>query len=88
MTSHSHGLYISDSPTGPFQFLGDFQFADKTPYTLKNGTKCQPIDSALFRDDDGKIYLYFFDMREDENDGGVVCQTYQRVQKILEQKAN
>lgn len=74
MTSHSHGLYISDSPTGPFEFLGDFQFADKSPYKLLNGTLCQPIDSALFRDDDGKIYLYFFDMKE--KDGGIVCQTY------------
>ena len=24
MTSHSHGLYISDSPVGPFEFLGNF----------------------------------------------------------------
>lgn len=60
MTSHSNGLYIGDTPVGPFTFVGDFIQAD--------GSTIQPIDSALFQDDDGRIYLYWFDFAEgDEN---------------------
>ena len=75
LTSHSNGLYISDSPTGPFDFLGNFKFSDGRTYTLCNGTESQPIDPALFTDDDGKIYLYWFDARTDKS-GNMICQTY------------
>lgn len=52
MTSHSNGLYESDSPLGEFKFLGDF--------ILPNGDPFCPIDPALFVDDDGRLYLYGF----------------------------
>ncbi len=51
MTSWNHGLYISDSPTGPFECLGDFIMID--------GTEIKPCDSGLFLDDDGRIYIYW-----------------------------
>lgn len=54
MTSHSHGLYISDSPLGDFEYIGDFIKPD--------GTSFCPIDPALFVDDDGRLYLYCFIM--------------------------
>lgn len=76
LTGHSHGLYISDSPTGPFDYLGEFMFPDGRTYTLKNGAESQPIDSALFTDDDGRVYIYFFDMRMNDEKGVLVCQTY------------
>lgn len=43
-------LYVSDSPVGPFALLGDF--------VLPNGETFCPCDPALFRDDDGRLYLY------------------------------
>ena len=49
MTSHSYGLYESDSPLGDFNFLGNF--------ILPNGEEFIPIDPALFVDDDGRLYL-------------------------------
>ena len=52
MTSHSNGLYESDSPLGDFKFLGDF--------ILPNGEPFTPIDPALFVDDDGRLYMYGF----------------------------
>ena len=59
MTSHSHGLYISDSPLGDFEYLGDFVKPD--------GTEFRPVDPALFVDDDGRLYLYCFMMRGGEH---------------------
>ncbi len=55
MTSHSHGLYISDSPLGDFTYLGSFIMPDGSPFC--------PVDPALFVDDDGRLYLYAFTMR-------------------------
>ncbi len=48
-------LYVGDSPLGPFSLLGDFVRPD--------GTHFKPTDPALFRDDDGRIYLYWFGTR-------------------------
>lgn len=77
LTGHANGLYISDSPTGPFDFVGNFKFSDGREYTLKDGNPVQPIDSALFRDDDGRIYIYFFDTRPgDGKYEPFVSQTY------------
>ncbi|MBQ7822363.1 MAG: family 43 glycosylhydrolase [Clostridia bacterium] len=56
MTSHSNGLYESDSPLGDFCFLGDF--------ILPNGEPFRPVDPALFVDDDGRLYLYGFFLGE------------------------
>lgn len=61
MSSHSNGLYIGETPTGPFEYLGDFIMPD--------GTEVKPLDSALFRDDDGRIYVYYFDMTEPDEKG-------------------
>ncbi len=59
MTSHSaKGLYISDSPLGDFEFVGDF--------VSPSGQVITPIDPALFVDDDGRIYLYLFGARNSE----------------------
>ena len=55
MTSHSHGLYIADTPLGNFTFLGNFIKPD--------GSEFCPVDPALFVDDDGRLYLYAFTMR-------------------------
>ena len=61
MTSHSNGLYIGETPTGPFEYVGDFIMPD--------GTEVKPLDSALFADDDGRIYVYYFDMTEPDEKG-------------------
>ncbi len=52
LTGHSNGLYIGDNPLGPFEFLGDF--------ILPDGQRFRPVDPALFTDEDGRVYLYYF----------------------------
>lgn len=52
LTSWNCPLYVSHSPTGPFEMLGDF--------VLPDGKHFVPCDPALFTDDDGRIYLYAF----------------------------
>lgn len=59
MTSHSHGLYVSDSPLGDFGYIGDFITPDGKPF--------RPVDPALFVDDDGRLYLYFFMMEKSQH---------------------
>ena len=59
MTSHSHGLYVSDSPLGDFEYTGDFILPDEKPF--------RPVDPALFVDDDGRLYLYFFMMEKSQH---------------------
>ena len=59
MTSHSHGLYVSDSPLGDFEYIGDFILPDGKPF--------RPVDPALFVDDDGRLYLYFFMMEKSQH---------------------
>lgn len=46
-------IAVSDSPAGPFRALLDHRLVGK----FVNGA--QPIDAHLFKDDDGKIYLYY-----------------------------
>jgi beta-xylosidase len=47
------GVGISDSPSGPFKdYLGK-------PLIDKFHNGAQPIDQFVFRDDDGKIYMYY-----------------------------
>lgn len=67
MTAHSNGLYIGDSPTGPFEFVGDFIKTD--------GTTIRPIDSALFNDDDGRIYIYWFEQTIPDERGNFTAMT-------------
>lgn len=76
LTGHSQGLYIGETPTGPFDYVGEFITADGKVYTPHDGAPIQPLDSALFQDDDGKIYLYWFDMRFDKEMNVPVCQTW------------
>lgn len=45
-------LYISETPLGPFENMGDFIDLDGKEFT--------PCDPGLFADDDGKIYLYAY----------------------------
>ena len=51
------GLYmgVSDSPTGIFKNV----FEDGRPLINKIYNNAQPIDAHFFKDDDGKIYLYY-----------------------------
>ncbi|MDO5479646.1 MAG: family 43 glycosylhydrolase, partial [Clostridia bacterium] len=67
LTAHSNGLFIGDSPTGPFTFVDDFIKID--------GSKIRPIDSALFRDDDGKIYIYWFEQTIPDDRGRFIART-------------
>ena len=62
MTRHSDGLYSSETPTGPFEYVGDFM--------LPGGGRLRPVDPALFRDDDGRIYMYYFGCEGNPQNGG------------------
>lgn len=44
------GLYVSDSPLGPFELMGSFKTVD--------GEEISFGDPMLFADDDGRLYLY------------------------------
>ena len=67
LTGHSHPLYVSDSPLGPFTLLGDFIRPD--------GSRFCPVDPALFCDDDGELYLYMFDALPADNEEGFIART-------------
>ena len=62
MTRHSDGLYSACAPTGPFEYVGDF--------LMPGGGKLRPVDPALFKDDDGKIYMFYFGCTGNPADGG------------------
>ncbi len=51
------GLYIGvcDTPMGPFRNV----FSDGRPLLNAIYNRAQPIDAHLFKDEDGKIYLYY-----------------------------
>jgi len=68
MTSHSNGLYICDEPVGNFEFLGNF--------ILPDGEEYCPTDPALFVDDDGRLYMYFFEWRESSHKRAFISGTY------------
>ncbi len=51
LTAHSRPLYVGPTPTGPFEYLARF--------TMPDGREFDPVDSALFLDDDGRIYIYW-----------------------------
>jgi len=48
------GVAVSDNPGGPFQYYGHVKY--KNGKTL---TEHFPFDPAVFRDDDGRVYLYY-----------------------------
>lgn len=58
MTSWVSPLYVSDSPLGPFEEMGEFINTDGTPF--------RPCDPAIFADDDGRIYLYAYACPQNE----------------------
>ncbi|MDQ0223192.1 family 43 glycosylhydrolase [Streptococcus moroccensis] len=52
------GVAVSESPVGPFEFLGHVKY----PKELKNGLTLRefmPFDPAIYTDDDGQVYLYY-----------------------------
>ena len=68
MTSHSNGLYIGDSPVGPFEYMGDFIRPD--------GTEFCPIDQVLYLDDDGRLYMYSCKITESTHKRAFITGTY------------
>lgn len=54
MSGNDIGLYVSDSPIGPFTYLGDFHNTDDPKYGWK-----VPFDSHIFVDDDNTPYLFW-----------------------------
>lgn len=50
LTSYDTGLYVSDSPKGPFEFIGNFK--------TKEGNDIFVGDPMLFSDEDERLYLY------------------------------
>jgi hypothetical protein len=48
---------VSDVPYGPYHFYGHVKYADGTLLGLREGDPMQ-FDPGVFKDDDGKIYLY------------------------------
>ena len=51
------GVAVSDSPTGPFEYLGFVCHKDGIPLGTRKGDYLQ-FDPGIFVDDDGSIYLY------------------------------
>ncbi|MEJ7678620.1 MAG: family 43 glycosylhydrolase [Segetibacter sp.] len=51
ITSNGTGLYRSKDIMGPYEKYGDFKRPD--------GAELKCFDPALFKDDNGKIYLYY-----------------------------
>lgn len=52
------GVAVSDSPAGPFSFLGHVKY----PEHILQGKTLQeymPFDPAVLTDDDGRVYLYY-----------------------------
>ena len=68
MTSHTNGLYIGDSPIGPFEYMGDFVRLD--------GTTFCPADTVLYLDDDGRLYMYFCQVTEGTHKRSFITGTY------------
>jgi hypothetical protein len=51
------GVAVCDTPCGKFEFYGHVKYADGTIWGRKKGDSF-PFDPGIFRDDDGRIYLY------------------------------
>ncbi len=62
MTSWNSPLYVADTPTGPFELLGD--------YILPDGEVLIPCDPCIFKDDDGRIFIYAFNAKQIEERPG------------------
>lgn len=62
---HSRPMFVADSPTGPFTCVGNLIKPDGSEFIV-----CDP---ALFKDDDGRIYLYWADHAINEKGKGVIA---------------
>lgn len=51
LTACNSGVFVSDSPLGPFREIGNF--------TRPDGVCPEIYDPMLFSDDDGRLYLYY-----------------------------
>jgi len=52
------GVAVSNNPAGPFEYYGHVKY----PANINGGKDLAeffPFDPAVFRDDDGKVYLYY-----------------------------
>lgn len=67
MTSWNCPLYVSDDPLGPFTCLGKF--------VLPDGRETVFCDPGMFADEDGRIYVYAFDMQEVSGEDYKRCRT-------------
>lgn len=52
------GVAVCDSPAGRYEYLGRVRYPDGTPLGRNRERDIWQFDPAVFRDDDGKIYLY------------------------------
>lgn len=52
------GVAVCDRPAGRYCYLGRVRYPDGTPLGRKGEKDLHQFDPAIFRDDDGKIYLY------------------------------
>lgn len=48
---------VADTPTGPYEYLGQVKHPDGTPYGSKKGD-AHAFDPSIFIDEDGRVYLY------------------------------
>lgn len=67
MTSWNCPLYVADSPVGPFECLGKF--------ILPDGSEDTFCDPGMFADEDGRLYVYAFDMQEIPGEDFTRCRT-------------
>lgn len=51
------GVAVSETPAGPFQFLGHIQYPDGTLWGRRKGDQF-PFDPGVLVDDDGRVWLY------------------------------
>ena len=75
------GVAVSDSPNGPFKFLGHVKYKDGTLLGRKEGDAFQ-FDPGVLTDEDGRVYLYsgfgaitwFPQIRHGKPEGGFVME--------------
>jgi hypothetical protein len=52
------GVAVCDTPAGRYKYLGRVRYSDGTILGRRRERDMHQFDPAVFRDDDGKIYLY------------------------------
>ena len=52
------GVAVCDSPAGRYSYLGRVKYPDGTPLGRRGERDFWQFDPGVFRDDDGRIYLY------------------------------